>query len=106
VEKAPSDFDILKKGKGYALTLKDKDKPLSLAGTCGNLELGWPEGLKEGWNLVGVKGVLQEVSPAMLKKMPMPPGKAVKYVFVIENEGEKLYEGNLQPGKAYWVKVE
>lgn len=107
VEGVPSDFDILKKGKGYALTLKDKDKPLSLVGSCGTIgALGLPEGLKDGWNLVGVKGVLQDVPQAMLKKMPMLPGKTVKYVFVIENDGEKLYEGNLQPGKAYWVKVE
>jgi|GEM_PF-4590259 len=100
--------------KAYALRLKT-DEELSFMTSCSLAELkGEKDGkvdanillpdIKAGWNFVGIKGY-QTLGVESLK---VQGGKKISEVYVLTPSGSvKLaLPAMLEPGKAYWVKVE
>lgn len=108
----PSDFSKLEANKGYFLQRKEGAKgEIVLSATCPASILP-PDltpvltqpSLKTGWNLIGISGY----EPIKVKTLSLPPYKKITLVYAIDNDGSDTTTSSvteLQPGRAYWVKV-
>ncbi len=109
----PSDFKELDSNKGYFLQRKESAVgDIVLSVTCGANVLAPPDSisftqpsLKTGWNLIGISGY----GSIKVDKLSLPPYKEVTLVYAIDNDGSDTTTSSiteLQPGRAYWVRVE
>ena len=97
--------------KAYALRLKT-DAELSFMTSCPLADLNveskdviklLPE-IKAGWNFVGIKGYQSQA----VESLKIPGGKKVSAVYVLTPSGsvQLTSPAVLEPGKAYWIKVD
>src|SRR3989338_8596684 len=98
---ATSDLSRLRSGKGYVLKLADAQQPLSFTTSCSleNVEL---PSLAVGWNFIGVPGY----RTYLLSELTLPPGRGITDSYELQRNGEHSSITSLEPGKAYWIKVE
>lgn len=118
--KIPSEFSLLEKSKGYFLERKAIDGEITLSISCPlSSPIAPPDGtvlspfptpslpsLVKGWNLIGVEGF--EPIPVSTLDLKKPPYTMIKLVYSLSNKGVDTTQvvSMLQPGRAYWVKVE
>ena len=100
-----NDLSGLMFGRGYLLKLQ-KDKSFSFtAKGCfvkdGQLDSVLPS-LSSGWNFVGIKGNMARLA----SELKAPSGKKVVEIYTRSLEGDVKNPSVLEPGRAYWVKVE
>lgn len=105
----PSEFSFLELGVGYRLDVAQGKVLESLMVHCTSNNNFLPEPelptLLLGWNLIGVPGYETVLLKNMQKKAPF--GSSITKVYVLTSDGAVVSsEGELEPGKAYWVKVE
>lgn len=98
---ATSDLSRLRSGKGYVLKLADAQQPLSFTTSCSleNVEL---PSLAVGWNFIGVPGY----RTYLVSELTIPPGRGITDSYELQRNGEHSVITSLEPGKAYWIKVE
>ena len=109
----PSEFHVLVPGKGYVMRLKEHVNPLMLNVVCPlpATDVSTPDyspllklpTLNSGWNLVGIGGY-ESLSLSSLDKL-VSAGKTISVIHETFNGMELGKPTELEPGVAYWVKV-
>ncbi len=114
-DKTPSNFKELESNKGYFLQRRTSKGELSFTVQCKSSNGILPPdatpsfslpALKKGWNLIGISGY-EPITVGKLKNS-LPPYTAITQLYSITLKGVDTMSlvTELQPGRAYWVRVQ